>query len=154
MKIFIKSILFYLLFTGTLLAYCDFESFKFGFKPDKYHVFEKGHRFEKILGQNVCYDTAYFDITFKGEFINGKLVGVNLQQNNLKINFLENIIHYYGRPDNQTLSGSGDGIDYYHWKLADKQIILKYHRHGEDIGTDLIIAPNNYSELTKEKTNK
>ena len=56
-------------------------------------------------------------------------------------------------PNNAIDDGENEGLDYYYWNLYDKQIILKYHKSIENTSVHLVIAPNNYLEISEKKTN-
>ena len=101
MQLITKSLFLYFLLTHVCFAYCDFSNLKFGFKHPGGFNTPDGHHFEKIYGEHVCFDKAYHNITFQGEFLDGKLISANLRQSNISFNFLENIIHFYGEPSHK-----------------------------------------------------
>lgn len=152
MKTFIKFLFFYFTFSTIILANCDFKNLKFGsdhpggfLSPDG-----KSYYFEKIYGEHICFDKDYHNLTFQGEFLDGKLISANLRQVNIPDNFLENLIHFYGDPSTKSTTSSSEGIDYYYWNLSDRQIILKFHRASESTATNLVITGNDYLKI-KEK---
>ncbi len=153
MKLLIKSLFFYFILIQISFAYCDFSNLKFGFKHPKFAVPSKGLHYEKIFGEHICFDKEFYDLTFQGEFLDGKLISANLRQSSVDIDMFDNIVHFYGEPTVKNASAGDEGLDYYYWNLYDKQIILKYHKSIENTSVHLVIAPNNYLEISEKKTN-
>ena len=148
MKIFIKIIFFYFILITISFASCDFKKLKFGLNhPGGFDLPDKGHFFEKIYGEHICNDKNYHNLTFQGEFLDGKLISANLRQVNVPDDFLENLIYFYGEPSSKSTIDSVDGIDYYYWNLSDKQIILKFHKSSEGTATNLVITESDYLEM-------
>ena len=102
MKNYIKLIFIYLLLSGNVYAFCDFDNFKIGFATTSNEdlitsdtddfSYLGNHGFEKIDGEQICNDNAYHDLTFDGEYIQNNLVAVSLYEANTPINHLENIL--------------------------------------------------------------
>ena len=153
MKLLLKIFFSYFLSAGLVFAYCDFDNFKIGSADSKvssYSESDSRYIFEKIVAADICSDSGFHSIRFKGEYIDGELMAVNFAEFNPEIDHLENIIYYYGQPTNKNSETGDKSMSYFHWDLSFKQIFLKNINDGGNMRVDVHIIADNFLEKLNE----
>ena len=159
MKILIK-IIFLLLFSKSVFAYCDFEIVKMesgikslaaktNFIQDVDNLPELPFTFP-IPVEEICKDSKFIMFPVNFTYINKKLYQIFIEDMLSDINHLENLKYYYGNPTEEYEDSGSSGMHFYHWDFSNKHIFLVIKYTPNEVIQNIEIVSSKYSKMMEE----
>ena len=159
MKILIK-IIFLLLFSKSVFAYCDFEIVKMesgmkslaaktNFIQDVDNLPELPFTFP-IPVEEICKDSKFIMFPVNFTYINKKLYQIFIEDMLSDINHLENLKYYYGNPTEEYEDSGSSGMNFYHWDFSNKHIFLVIKYTPNEVIQNIEIVSSKYSKMMEE----
>ena len=157
-KIFLSIAIYFFIFSQAH-AFCNFETIKIGDQISSLN-FQLNNSLDtpsndglyemKVLGKEICIGPAYENVNLIFHFINNRLQKISAYDVDNKINHLDGLINFYGKPTNSKTNSKLTGISFYSWDLGRIDVFLSESSNTNGMISNIEIIGNEYSIAMSE----